>query len=82
MENSLNLQNCIKNNGLLIIDGNAYTSDYALLESGASNKFTFYSGPVLSNGEPSFDENDWYEVDMENVDLATISKFISFFTYK
>ena len=82
MENSLNLQDCIKNNGLLIIDGNAYTSDYEILESGASNKFAFYSGPILSDGNPSQDENDWYQVDMENVDLSTINKFISFFTYK
>lgn len=82
MENSFNLQNCIKNNGLLIIDGNAYTSDYEILESGASNKFAFYSAPILSNGEASRDENDWYQVDMENVDLATINQFISFFTYK
>jgi hypothetical protein len=82
MENSFNLTACIKNNGLLVIDGNAYTSDYEPLVSGASNKFAFYSAPILFHGNPSMDENDWYEVDMENVDLATIDKLISFCTYK
>ena len=78
MENSFNLQNCIKNNGLLIIDGNAYTSDYEILESGASNKFAFYSAPILSNGEASRDENDWYQVDMESIDLKTKEKLFAF----
>ena len=77
MENSLNLQDCIANNGLLIIDGNAYTSS-----ANGFLPFAFYSAPILSNGEASRDENDWYQVDMENVDLETINKFISFFTYK
>jgi hypothetical protein len=73
MENSLNLQDCIVNNGLLIIDGNAYTSD-----ANGFLPFAFYSGPVLSNGKPSFDENDWYEIDFQSMDSKTKEKLLAF----
>ena len=73
MENSFNLQNCIKNNGLLIIDGNAYTSS-----ANGFLPFAFYSAPILSNGEASRDENDWYQVDMESIDLKTKEKLFAF----
>ena len=73
MENSLNLQDCIANNGLLIIDGNAYTSS-----ANGFLPFAFYSAPILSNGEASRDENDWYQVDMESIDLKTKEKLFAF----
>ena len=71
-ENALNLQDCVNNNGLLIIDGNAYTAD-----TNGGPPFAFYSGPVLSSGEPSFDENDWGEIDFHSMDLKTKEKLMA-----